>query len=126
MHEFSIATDIVESVLEFARKHQADDVLRVRLQIGEMTGIDSEQLKLCYGAIIKESPIETSHLEIERVPTVVHCPRCLYQGPPEEREGALALATLECPKCGMAAEATNGYECAIKSVQFLQYKTPEA
>ena len=120
MHEFSIATQILESVLEFANSPPPKKVLKVLLQIGELTCVEPEQLQFCYTAVVQETSIEGSTLEIERVPAQVACPHCGYAGPPKYWEDALSaapVATLQCPTCGKAAAAIQGHDCAIKSIQ---------
>jgi Zn finger protein HypA/HybF involved in hydrogenase expression len=47
MHELSIASSIVESVLEFAAKNEIKKVLEVTLVIGELMAVDAEQLRFC-------------------------------------------------------------------------------
>ena len=128
MHEFSIATDIAEAVSEFAQTHPGKEILKIRLQIGELTCVAAEQLKFCYESIVKETTLENSLLEIEVLPAAIKCSHCHYTGKPRYWDGALtnAVATLECPQCGLAAEATRGHECTIKAIQFLQSSTESA
>jgi hydrogenase nickel incorporation protein HypA/HybF len=121
MHEFSIASAIVESVLAFAEKQRATRVIEVRLTIGEFTQIEQGQLRFCFESITKGSVLEDSALEIESSDAAVRCPHCGYAGPPKYWEGALSIAlvpTLQCPACGKAAEPAEGHECAIKTVKF--------
>jgi len=121
MHEFSIASSIVESVLAFAEKQRAARIVEVRLTIGEFTHIEQEQLRFCFQAITKDTVLEDSTLEIETSDAAVRCPHCGYAGPPKYWEGALSAAlvpTLQCPACGKAAEPAEGHECAIKTVRF--------
>jgi len=127
MHEFSIATSIVESVLEFAAKRQLAEVLSVRLTIGELTAIEAEQLSFCYEAITKGTAIEGSTLEIEKLEACVQCAACSYRGRPKYWDEALCfapVATLQCPNCGKAVDVVEGQECAIKSVKFVDGKEP--
>jgi len=121
MHEFSIASAIVESVLAFAEKQRATRVIEVRLTIGEFTHIEHEQLCFCFQAITKETALENAALEIETSDAAVRCPHCGYSGPPKYWDGALSSAlvpTLQCPTCGKAAEPAEGHECAIKTIKF--------
>jgi len=123
MHEFSIASAIVESVLGFAEKQRAARIVEVRLTIGEFTHIEQEQLRFCFHAITKETVLEDSALEIETSDAAVRCPHCGYAGPPKYWEGALSAAlvpTLQCPECGKAAEPAEGHECAIKTIKFVR------
>ena len=120
MHEFSIATQILDSVLEFAESRPSQEVLKVRLEIGELMCVEAGQLRFCYDSIKLNTSLENSSLEIESAPAVVQCEHCQYEGKPKYWEGVLASAsipTLQCPQCGQAAEAIRGHECAIKSVQ---------
>jgi hydrogenase nickel incorporation protein HypA/HybF len=122
MHELSIATSIVESVLEFVEKHGVKQVLEVRLLIGELMAVEQEQLRFCYSVITKETAIENSLLEFDQVGAFVRCPHCAYRGRPRYWDGALSfmpIATLQCPECGKAAEATQGTECAIKAIRYV-------
>ncbi len=121
MHELSIASSIVESVLKFAEANGAKKIVEVRLAVGELTCVEAEQLRFCYTAITKETPMEDSTLEIETIPAQVHCPHCAYEGRPKYWDDALSaapIATLQCPTCGKAAEATAGHDCAIRTVKY--------
>jgi hydrogenase nickel incorporation protein HypA/HybF len=122
MHELSIASAVVDSVLEFLDAHQVKKVLTVRLAVGELSHVEADQLQFCYTAITQETPMENSTLEIERIAAVVECPRCTYRGRPKYWEDALSaapIATLECPTCQGAVEPVEGNDCAIKTIQFV-------
>ena len=123
MHDFSIASGLVEKLLDFAEANPDKKIVEVRVALGEFTQIDEEQLRFCYEAIITRLPIAGSTLAIEIVPGKVACPHCAYNGPPKYWEGALSgppVATLQCPACGQAAEETEGRECAIRSLRCAQ------
>jgi hydrogenase nickel incorporation protein HypA/HybF len=121
MHELSIASAVVDSVLEFVAERSVKRVLTVRLAVGELSHVEEEQLRFCYMAITQETPMQDSALEIEKVPAMVRCSHCEYSGRPKYWDDALSVApipTLECPNCGGAAEAVEGNDCAIKSIRF--------
>ena len=123
MHEFSLATQIVESVAKFVESRNDGEVLKVRLVIGELAGIEVEQLRFCYNSITRESPLEHSVLEIALAEGRVRCPNCRYQGLPKYLNGTMArakIATLQCPQCGKSVEATQGHECELQSVHFVE------
>jgi hydrogenase nickel incorporation protein HypA/HybF len=122
MHELSIASSIVESVLEFAANNKIKKVLEVRLSVGELMAVEWEQLRFCYGAITRETAMEDSLLEIEPIEATVTCPYCSFRGRPKYWDDALSFApivTLQCPACGKAAEPMQGKECAIKSIKYV-------
>ena len=124
MHELSIASAIVEHVIDFAESFDPPKkILGVRVLVGELTCIEAEQLKFCYDAISKETLLEGSVLEIERAEAEVSCPYCSYRGRPKFWDDALAdvaVATLQCPSCGRAAEATLGHDCTIRTIRYAQ------
>jgi hydrogenase nickel incorporation protein HypA/HybF len=125
MHEFSIAAGIVEAVSEFAEANPDKTVVKVRLRVGELTCVEEDQLKFCYESIVQDTNLADSKLEIEITPAAIMCLHCRYEGKPRYWDDALttSIPTLQCPQCGLAAEATAGHECAIKTVQFLQAET---
>ncbi len=123
MHELSIASGMVEKLLQFQSENPEKNIVEVRLAVGELSHIEEEQFRFCYEAITTETPLQGSTLEIEKIEAVVSCPHCGFQGRPKYWDGALsgiAVPTLECPSCGKAAEAIEGKECAIKSIRFTE------
>jgi len=127
MHEFSIASGIVETVLTFAEAHGVGKIVEVRMVVGELTCVDTEQLKFCFSAITNDSPLEGAALEIDIADAAVRCPHCEYEGPPKYWDGALSavlLPTLECPECGRAAEPAAGHDCSIKSIRYVRDSDP--
>ena len=95
----------------------------MRLLVGELSCIEPEQLRFCYSAVTKETVIEDSTLEIERVEAEVSCPHCSYRGRPKFWEDTLSevvVATLQCPSCGKAAEAVQGHECTIRTIRYAE------
>jgi hydrogenase nickel incorporation protein HypA/HybF len=128
MHEFSIAVQILESVLEYAQTCPEREILKVRLEIGELMGVEADQLRFCYDSIKLDTPLQKSSLEIEFARARVRCAHCQYEGIPKYWDGVLAsgsIPTLQCPQCGKAAEAVQGHDCAIKSIQLLDSRNEE-
>lgn len=123
MHEFSIACGLVEKLLQFAAENPDKKIVEVRLEVGELSQIEHDQLSFAYESITPETPLAGSTLQIEEVEAAVECPSCSYHGPPKYWDEALSetpVATMQCPACGKAVFAVSGQECAIKSVKFLQ------
>ena len=123
MHEFSIACGLVEKLLQFCVENPDKKIVEIRLELGELSHIEEEQLRFSYETITTETPLAGSALQLEKVPAAVECSFCEYRGRPKYWSDALAeapVATLQCPRCGKAAHLVEGQECAIKSVKFLQ------
>jgi hydrogenase nickel incorporation protein HypA/HybF len=121
MHEFSIVTELVQQVLDYVDEHQIKKILGVRLAVGELTHLETEQLKFSYSSIVRNTSMEDSTLDVEPVTAAVMCSHCSYEGTPKYWDEALAtpVPTLQCPKCGKAAEAVRGHECEIKTIRYV-------
>ena len=107
MHELSIAQNIIRVVEEELQRHDGARVLRVRLRVGEWSGVETESLSFCYEASVADSPLAGSVLEIEKVPLRCRCPECdlEFQGDRFSRN---------CPRCGeMRTKLLSGTELEI-------------
>ncbi|PVX23337.1 MAG: hydrogenase maturation nickel metallochaperone HypA [Candidatus Bathyarchaeum sp.] len=123
MHEFSMATQIVENVLQEAKRNEAKKVAEVQLVIGKMTFLGVDQIRFSYNVLVKDTIMEDSKLIIEEQDGVIQCPSCGFKGKvPIEDDPAyhVPLPTLKCPKCGEAAKIVEGKECTIKSIRILK------
>ena len=65
MHELSITTQIVESVLDEAKEREAKKVTEVRLIVGKMTFLGTEQIRFLYKILTENSIMKDSKLVIE-------------------------------------------------------------
>jgi hydrogenase nickel incorporation protein HypA/HybF len=123
MHEFSIAAGLVERLLEFAGQNPDKTIYEVKLEVGELSHIEHDQLIFCYSSITGGGPLQGSLLCIETVEAFVECSHCSYRGRPKYWDDILAggsVVTLQCPTCGKTVDETQGRECAIKSVRLIQ------
>jgi len=121
MHEFSMTNELVKNVIKEAKKHSADKVLEVYLEVGKLTFLGLEQMRFCYEVISKDSILEGSNLIIDQVDGAVKCKQCGYEGVVNYFEEAIyhiMLPTLSCPKCGEITEVIKGRECIIKRIVF--------
>lgn len=125
MHEFSLAAGIAETVSEFARQNPDKSVVKVRLRIGQLTCIETDQLTFCYESIVAGTDLENSSLVMETVPVAIKCQHCNYEGQPDCCGDALmaSLPTMSCPRCGHPAPTTAGHECSITKIGFSRRKT---
>ena len=80
MHEFAMATQIVENVLEEAKKYDAKKVDEVHLIIGKMTFLGVDQIRFSYDILIKDTILKDSKLVIEEQDGVIECSSCGFKG----------------------------------------------
>ena len=123
MHEFSMATQIVESVLEEAKRHNAKKVAEVHLVIGKMTFLGIDQIDFSYKILTENTIMKNSKLIIKEQDGVVECPSCSFKGAipiEDDPKYHVPIPTLRCPKCGEAAKIVEGKECTIESIRILK------
>jgi len=122
MHEFSTMQTILETVLNAAKAHGAENVLEINLGIGQLTFLNPEQLRFAFSVLSKGTMAENAKLHIRRVRPRIRCPNCGYQGPikydgPEYHLLGVPIP-LKCGKCGSAElEIKAGRECIIRSIK---------
>ena len=115
-----MATQIVENVLEEAKKQNAKKVLEVHLVIGKMMFLGTEQVRFCYNILTENTIMKDSKLIIKEKEGAVECPNCGYRGTIKQKGDPayhLPIPTLRCPKCGKTAKIVEGKECTIKSIK---------
>jgi hydrogenase nickel incorporation protein HypA/HybF len=122
VHEFSVTSQIVQSVLAEAEKRGAKKVTEVDLVIGKLTFLGLEQLRFAFEVLTKDTILEGAKLVIEEQEGIVKCSNCGYEGGFKYEDDPLyhvPVPTLKCPKCGSVVEITAGKECTIKSIKML-------
>ena len=121
MHELSVMTQIVDSILAEAAEHRATRIEAVDLEVGEYTMLGDEQLKFAYQVLSKENPLlEGSELNIRHLKGRIRC-KCGFEGEVKAAEDSphRAVPILECPKCCGAAEIVAGRECVIRNIRMV-------
>ena len=120
MHEYAMAMELVQRVIEEAESRHAVQVLKVTVKIGELAMLEKEQLQFNYEIIIADYDImKKSTLEIIPVTAKVQCQNCGYQGPIhkiKDRLYQLFLPSLSCPKCESQVEIVEGRDFIIQTI----------
>lgn len=121
MHEYSVMTQIVDSILAEAKKQKAKRVEEVDLEIGEYTLLGTEQLKFAYELMSKDTILEGSKLNLRHLEGKVKCTACGYEGvvPVAEDSPHRLAPILTCPKCNGVAQITQGRECLIRNIRMV-------
>jgi len=117
MHEFSIATQVLEAAQEAAEKHGADTFEGITVSVGEASHVNPDQLETCLEAAA-DSTITDGELaiDLETEAPYAEC-ACGWSGEPAEIDRALAYApNLTCPECDERLELEAGNECRLMSV----------
>ena len=122
VHEGSITTQIVESVLKEVEQRKAKKVVEVNLIIGSLTFLNPEQVRFWYEMLTKDTILEGSKLVIEEGEGTVQCSKCGYKGNfkyVDDSAFHVPMPTLQCPKCDGSVKIVSGKDCVIKSIKML-------
>jgi len=109
MHEYSIVGALVEQVARLARERRAVAVHRLRVRIGELSGVEIDLLESAYELFREGTVCAGAELVVEPVPASWRCPRC--------RRGFERGEPLRCPGCGVPARLTEGDEILLQRVE---------
>jgi hydrogenase nickel incorporation protein HypA/HybF len=107
MHELSIATSIVETVLQEIQRQNLPPVQTIAVRIGALSAVDPEALRFGFESIIPDTPLAETKLEIEFVPVQGNCRACGQDFKVED-------FVFACPLCDSGQiEVTRGEELDI-------------
>jgi hydrogenase nickel incorporation protein HypA/HybF len=96
MHELSLALSVIDIVLEEAQTRGIDHITGVELEVGALSGVDSDALGLALELAVKDTQLTTTKFYIVRVPAQGNCPAC-------DLTFGMNEAWTPCPACGGAA-----------------------
>lgn len=68
MHETHLIEPIIKGISEHAKKEGAKAVSRVRLKVGQLTGVKEESLKETFSSLAKGTILESAKLELTFFP----------------------------------------------------------
>lgn len=109
MHEYSIIQALLDRVETEARSRGASSVGRIRVALGELSGVDPELLASAFEAFRAASLCRGAAMEIRPVPARWVCPRCgrpLVQG-----------EALRCQACQSPARLASGDEIVLEQIE---------
>ena len=109
MHEYSIIQALVQRVEVEARTRKATSVGRIRVALGELSGVDPELLASAYELFRERTVCHGADMEIRSVPAVWQCVSC---GRP-----FLKGEALRCPLCEVPARLTSGDEIVLEQIE---------
>jgi hydrogenase nickel incorporation protein HypA/HybF len=112
MHELSIVSSVVDTVITSLERYPGARVTEVRLNVGALAAVIEDSLQFCYGIATEGTPLEGSRLVVNLIPVTVHCAAC-------GRNGAIeSLQSFRCPHCGEpASDIRHGRELDIDAIE---------
>lgn len=107
MHELSIAAALVDTVLQEIQRKNLSPVQTIAVRIGALSSVDPEALRFGFDAIIVDTPLAKTKLEIEFVPIQGKCRAC-------NNEFTVQNFVFACPLCdSRQIDMTRGDELDI-------------
>jgi len=121
VHELSIASSLVDALLDIAKKQSSTKVVEVELKVGELKVLSLDQLRFSYELLAKGTLLEGSRLKIEETPGSSRCPNCGYTQEFHASDSAFhfAIPKMNCPKCQTPLVVEGGNECLITKVRLI-------
>jgi hydrogenase nickel incorporation protein HypA/HybF len=111
LHELTIATEIVRLIKDSLSSEQLGRVKQVNLVIGELTAVEEECLKFSFEAVVRDTPLAKSHLNVELLKARLRCRECKKEYSPEDSFYS------PCPNCGaFGGDVICGDELSVTSV----------
>ena len=111
MHELGITQSIVDIAEKTAREQNAEKVLSVTVEIGELSGVVADAVEFCFEACIQQTLLEGCRLIIIQTPGRARCDDC-------GAEVNIDNMTFNCSACNSyALQRTGGEELNIKELE---------
>lgn len=109
MHEYSIASSLLNTAEEHVRKHGASRVVRLELSVGELSGVEIPLLEKAWSLVRERSTCEGVDLTVRPVGAVWSCGDC----------GARIArgAVLTCQQCGGRVRMEAGDELVLDRIE---------
>lgn len=110
MHELSIAMQIVEILEEEVKKHDAQRVSAVHLDIGTLSGVEPDALKFAMEEAVRNSVAAHAELFYHIIEAVAVCEDCCHEFKTDDYFKV-------CPYCNsLNTSFLKGKELKIKSI----------
>jgi hydrogenase nickel incorporation protein HypA/HybF len=111
LHELTIAAEIVRVVKDSLSSEQLSRVKQINLTLGELTAAHEECLRFSFEAVVRDTPLAKSRLNVELVKARLKCRECKKEYSPEDSFYS------PCPNCGaFGGEVISGDELFVTSV----------
>lgn len=122
MHELSIASAIVDTVLRHAGGRA---VTAVHLRVGTLRQVVPDSLDFYFGIVTRDTLCADATLELELVSALLRCAECGHEWDPAptpayEGDPAALLPRFRCPRCSAAgAQVLQGNELEVETIDVI-------
>jgi hydrogenase nickel incorporation protein HypA/HybF len=107
----SLAESVLQIVRDAARAEGFSHVKMVRLEIGQLAGVEPEAMRFCFEVVSRETLAHQARLEIVATPGEGWCIMC-------SRSVPIAARFEACPVCGSyQVQATGGLDMRVSELE---------
>jgi hydrogenase nickel incorporation protein HypA/HybF len=111
MHELSIASYLLEAVIDHAHEIGASRVLAINLIVGERAGVVDDSLRFSFEMLAPGTLAEGAQINTQRTAMRFHCAGC-------DDDYAPAAGDFCCPRCGNYGQVCDdGSALVIESIE---------
>lgn len=111
MHEQALTEKILRLVLAEAKAHGASRITKIRITVGELSGVVPESVDFYFQLIARGTIADGAELEFHPTPATLHCVHC-------DLDFSKLPGDFRCPHCGNLGRLTGiGQECLVESIE---------
>jgi hydrogenase nickel incorporation protein HypA/HybF len=110
MHEISLAYEVISLASHEAGKNRAQSIKEIAIEVGDLSGVESEAFGSALGLLVKDTMLETAVINIIRIKGRGRCNSC-------NREFEMNHRLDSCPDCNcFPSEISGGKEFRVVSL----------
>lgn len=111
MHELALTEKMLQLVLIEAKNHQAQRVTKIKLSVGELSGVIEDCVAYYFQLSARDTIAAGAKLEFAKCKAMLFCPVCQRQFEKKPQD-------FNCPNCGGLGRLTEvGRECFVESIE---------
>ena len=111
MHEMALCEGVLQILVANAKAQGYHQVKRVWLEIGGLSGVETEAMRFGFDVVTKGTLADRARLEIIEIPGEAWCMQCSKTVPVKQRFDA-------CPECGSyQLQVTGGDQMRVKELE---------
>lgn len=123
MHEYTISSSIVKTVLTSAKENRARKVMAVNLEIGALVFLNPEQVEFWIKELFRETIAKEAKIRIKNIKPRIKCLDCNYEGEMKLEDNLLyhlCSPSFFCPQCSSYnIQIVRGRECLIRNIELM-------
>jgi len=111
MHEYSIVQSLLESCEEHAKQNDADEVTKVIIKVGVLSGVEPDLLQTAFDTFKEKTICDKAEFIINIQKVLIKCNDCNTQSTLEKHE-------FDCPSCkSVNIEVLDGEDMYLMSLE---------